>query len=195
MENIPTIKNERIEKPDKLFVSAQTKGIEELLPQEGRHRGHKEGAVIFATPDKTLASIFLVEGHNDSWMEIGYFNDIPYTAICMSREDFIKKDRGGTMYEVPSEHFDFNPDIGMGEKEWTSTEPTRPNEETNYPSALDTMINNGVYVFFVDKETFIKIKESEDHGFEILSTLTPENIRRKLTMQTFAKAVESNETR
>jgi hypothetical protein len=194
MEKIPTINSEQKEKPEKLFLSAQTKGIKELVPREGRHRGHNEGAVIFATPDKALASIFLVEGHDDSWMEIGYFNNVPYTVICMSREDFIKRDNGGTMYEVSSENFDFNPNVGMGEKEWTSKKAVNPTGETNYPSSLETMIDNGVYVFFVNKETFIKIKNSEDHGFEILSTLTPENMRKKPNTQTFVKSTESNIT-
>ncbi len=192
MEKIATEKFEQKEKPEMLYVSAQTKGIKEIIPMSGRHRGGNEGPIIFSTPDKGLASIFLVEGHNDSWMEIGTFGGVPYTVICMKKEDFIKRDSGGSIYEVSSDTFDFNPNLGMGEKEWTSNTPVRPNNETEFPSALDAMINNGAYVFFVDQETFKEIQKADDHGFEILSSMTSENRRRNSNTQSFKQAVESS---
>lgn len=166
---------EKKEKPPVLYIAAQTSGLQELFPREGRHRCGDEGAVIFSTPNKELASIFLVEGHDDSWMRIGYFSDIPYVAICMDRNEFQKRDNGGSMYEVPNDTFNFDPGLGMGEKEWTSREPVRPIRETRYPSALDAMIENGVNVYFVDKLTFGAMNSADDHGFSILLSLTSEN--------------------
>jgi hypothetical protein len=169
---------ERKEKPKVLYVSAQTAGIKELIPTKGRSRDDKEGPVIFSTPDKTLASVFLVEGHDDSWMQIGYYDDIPCVIICMDRKEFIKRDKGGIMYEVPSDTFDYNPNLGMGEKEWTSSKPVKPTKETTCSSALDTMIKNGVNVYFVDRDTFKKINNSNDNGFSILLSITSENKKR-----------------
>lgn len=169
---------ERKEKPKVLYVSAQTAEIKELIPMKGRSRDDKEGSVVFSTPDKALASVFLVEGHNDSWMQIGYYDDIPCVVICMDREEFIKKDRGGIMYEVPSETFDYNPNLGMGEKEWTSSKPVKPTKETKCPSALDAMIENGVNVYFVDQDTFNKINNADDNGFSLLLSLVSENRKR-----------------
>lgn len=174
IEKTPT-RHESKEKPAVLYIAAQTSGLEELIPREGRNRGRDEGAVIFSTPNKELASIFLVEGHNDSWMQIGYFSDIPYVAICMDRDDFLKRDHGGTMYEVPSDTFSYAPDVGMGDKEWTSREPVRPTRETDYPSALDAMVENGINVYFVDKAMFDAMNNADDHGFSILLSLTSEN--------------------
>ncbi len=176
--NFDSSRFETKEKPAVLYVSAQTKGIEELVPMEGRNRGEDEGSVIFSTPDKALASIFLVNGHNDSWMQIGYFNDILVVIIKSDREEFIKNDRGGSMYTVSSETFDFDPDKGMGEKEWTSSKPVRTQSETNYSSALETMTDNGVQVYFVDEETFDEINRSRDHGLSILLNEISDNERR-----------------
>ena len=173
------IKNkEKKEKPEVLFIAAKIPNIKELVPMEGNYRDKKEGAVIFSTPDKALASIFLVEGHDDSWMQIGYYSGIPSAVICIDREEFIKRDKGGTMYEVPSNTFDYNPNLGMGEKEWTSSEPVKPTKETKYFSALDAMIKNGVNVYFVDKKTFDELSRADDSGLSILLSLTSENKRR-----------------
>ena len=66
----------------------------------------------------------------------------------------------------------------MGEFEWISRQSIKPTEKVVYESALDAMIDNGVQVYFVDKETFEKIKESEDHGVGIIKTLESENQKR-----------------
>lgn len=177
----PNSSVEKKEKPKVLYVAAQTAKIEELVPQKGRSRDEDEGEVIFSTPDKALASVFLVEGHNDDWMDIGYYSDIPCAVICMNRDEFIKRDKGGIIYEVPSDTFSYNPNLGMGDKEWTSSKPVKPTKETNFPSALDAMIKNGVNVYFVDKDTFNAIRNSNDCGFSVLLSLVSENsIRNKV---------------
>jgi hypothetical protein len=167
-----------MEKPKVLYVAAQTKKIKELIPMKGNYRDKDEGAVIFATPDRALASIFLIKNHNDSWTKLGYFGNMPYVVIKMERDKFLEKDQGGSIYEVSSDNFDYKSDLGMGEKEWTSSKPTKPLKETFYTSTLDTMIENSVNVYFVDGETFENIKNSEDHGLSILNSLISENQKR-----------------
>jgi 8-oxo-dGTP pyrophosphatase MutT (NUDIX family) len=169
-----------MKKPKVLYVAAQTRGVKELIPMKGNYRDKDEGAVIFFFFDKTLASIYLIKEHNDNWTNLGYFGDIPYVVIKMGREEFLKKDNGGSIYEVPSDNFDCNPNLGMREKEWTSSEPVRPLKETFYTSALNTMIENGVNVYFVNEETFKDIRNSKDHGQGILNSLTPENQKRTM---------------
>lgn len=169
---------ERKEKPEVLYVAAQIANIKELTPQRGRYREEEEGPVIFSTPDKALASVFLIKGCNDSWIRIGYFAGIPYVAICMDKDKFIKNDRGGTIYEVPSDTFNYNPNLGMGDKEWTSSKPVKPIKETFYPSALETMIESGINVYFVNKKIFNAIDRADDHGLRILLSLPSENQKR-----------------
>jgi len=179
MEN-PTARNpsERKEKPETLYIGTKTKGIKEFTPRRGNYRDENEGPVIFSTPDKALASIFTIEGCNDSWTKIGYYGDILVVVICMNREDFLKIDKGGFIYEVPSDTFDYNPNLGMGEKEWTSREPVKPINETSHSSTLDVMVDNGVQVYFVDKKTFDDIWDADDYRKEIIFGLTSENSRR-----------------
>ena len=165
------------ERPETLYIGTQTKGIKEFTPRRGNYRDENEGAVIFSTPDKALALVFMMKDHNDSWTKIGYYRDILVIVICMDREEYIKKDKGGVIYEVPSDSFDYNPNLGMGEKEWTSREPVKPINETSYASSLDTMVDNGVQVYFVDKTTFKDIWDADDYGKEIISGLTSENSR------------------
>jgi len=87
---------EKKEKPEVLYHSSSRKGIEEFRPNKGNFRDEDEGVVIFSTPNKALASAFLIEGHNDSWTKIGFYGGIPAVIIDSDREEFIKKDKGGS---------------------------------------------------------------------------------------------------
>lgn len=169
---------EKKEKPDVLYIAAHLPEVPKLVPIVGNYRDENEGAVIFSTPDKALASVFLVEGHSDSWMQIGFYGDVLAAVINADRDDFIRKDKGGIIYTSSSDTFNYHPDKGMGEKEWTSRESVKPLSETMYSSALDLMIENGVQVYFVDKKTFDDINKSDDHGCGILNHIQSENQRR-----------------
>ncbi len=175
MEKPSVFPLEQQEKPPVLYHASHDENIEEFTPRQGNIRDPKEGPVIFATPDPALASIFLIRNHNDSWTHIGYWNDTPTVIIKENREIFIGKDTGGVLYELPSNSFSFHPTRGMGEKEWTSTSPVKPNTKTTYPSALEAMIYNGVQVYFVDPITFESIDSAQDHGLAILQSLRSEN--------------------
>lgn len=175
--------NERREKPPVLYIGTQNAGIKEFTPRRGNYRDKDEGPVIFSTPDKAMALVFALEGHNDSWTETGYFSGVPYIVICMDRERFMKNDKGGVIYEVPSDSFDYNPNLGMREKEWTSREPVKPISEIAHQSSLDAMVDNGVQVYFVDRKTFAEISKTGDHGLKILSGLVSENVVRGKNIQ------------
>lgn len=178
MENFEKQNNqEKKEKPDVLYHASRTPDIKEFIPNRGNHRDEDEGAVIFSTPNKALASAFLVEEHGDHWMQIGFYDDIPVVVINADREEFIKNDKGGVIYALSSETFNCDPNKGMGDKEWTSRESVKPLSEVRYPSALDAMIENGVQIYFVDKKTFDEINNSDNHGYNILTGLTSENER------------------
>lgn len=150
MENFEKIKSqEKREKPKILYIAAQTPGIRELTPMRGSYRDEKEGAVIFSTPEKSLASAFLVKDSGDDWMKISFYGDVPVAVINAEREEFIKNDKGGVMYSVSSDAFEYDQNKGMGELEWTSRKAVKPLSEKRYPSALDAMVENGVQVYFV----------------------------------------------
>jgi hypothetical protein len=166
---------ERKEKPSIVYHASNNPDIKEFIPRDERARDPSEGPVVFATPDRALASAFLVEDHNDDWMQIGFYNDILVIIICSDRNEFIKKDKGGTLYALPSDSFDFDTNRGMEEREWISHSNVKPVGKNDYPSTLDAMIENGAYVFFVDKKTFNGINKAKDYGANILLNCVSEN--------------------
>jgi hypothetical protein len=166
-----------IEKPAILYHGSINHDINEFTPRQGRFRDKDEGAVIFSTPDKGLAAIFLIEGHNDDWTNIGKFNGIPYVVIQSNREDYIKNDKGGTIYDFSSDDFECDQNKGMGTDEWVSRKTVKPTNKVKYDSVLNAMLENNVQVYFVDKETFKAIENSDDYGFEIIKNLQSENQR------------------
>lgn len=166
---------EKKERPKMLYHASQNPNISEFTPRSDRIRDAEEGPRVFATPERSLASAFLVENHHDGWMSIGYYSGSLVVVLCADREHFIQNDRGGVLYALPSDTFDFDPDKGMGEHEWTSPIAVRPLQQERIPSALDEMVKNGVWVYFVNRKMFEDIKASDDYGASILLKCQSEN--------------------
>lgn len=97
--------------------------------------------------------------------------------VIRDKKHYMKRDKGGSIYKFSSDSFTCHPHKGMGEDEWISKEPVTPLEKTDYESALEAMIENGVQVFFVDRKTFNRISHDEDF-IDIIMGLEPENKRR-----------------
>ena len=155
-----------------MFHASSDRKISEFLPKAESVRDENEGPVVFATPDEIYASCFIVPT-DDSWSQISRF-DGAQTFICSDRKKFMQLDKGGSIYSLASETFVTDPEKSRGTREWTSEEKVKPVDKKDYESGLQAMIEHGVKVYFVDAETFKKINEAEDHGLEILKTLTPE---------------------
>ena len=163
------------EKPKILYHGSPHRDIEKLEPRDIKKRDPEEGPQVFATHDLATATIFMAEQANGP---SGLMNDIPYFIILDSRDNFIKNDRGGHVYILPSENFTSDPNKGLGEYEWTSKTPIKPIDKIEYPSVLDAMIENGVQVYFINKDEFNKI-EAEDRDAFIFRNRESENQRRK----------------
>ena len=152
-----------------------------MKPRRESFRDENEGPIVFASPDMSYASCFLVNT-SESWVKISRWSDDPkkrgpWYFICSDKERFKSEDKGGVIYVLPSEGFIADPDKGTGLAEWISKESVIPITKTVYESALEAMIANGVQVVFVDDEAMKNIEESDDHGWEIVSKLKSENER------------------
>lgn len=161
------------EKPPVLYHASKNVGIKTFEPRIGKRRDENEGAQVFATPTKAMATIFLVET-DDSWTQSGAMDGVPYIIIS-DKERFTQLDTGGTIYSLPSDTFETDLEKGLRELEYTSNEAVEPMDAEHFPSALSAMLENGVKVYFVDKETFENIQTADDHGEEIVKNLTPFN--------------------
>ena len=173
-ESLEKIKEQ--ERPPVLYHGSISPDLEEVEPRRTRWRDKNEGPRVFATPDKRLATIFA--GKNERVVRSGKFNDTPYAVIIGSAEEFMKEDVGGHIYTLSTDGFEYDPQKGLGENEWTCQSKVKPLDKTRLDSALDAMIDEGVQVYFVDEETNLAIGKSKDHGYSILKSIRSENQRR-----------------
>ena len=182
MKNIEINSLEKKEKPPFLYHGSSDI-IEELEPRTKPHREKVEGKLVFATPYIEDASMFLQKAALS-----GHFliegERVAYALIVGSREEFEKTDKGGYIHVLPNDTFEPSPHNGMS-SEWVSKEPVKPVKELKYDSALEAMIGNGVQVYFVDMDTYNKIRAAGDHGYSIYRCLQSENQRRGVNVKEF----------
>ena len=171
MEQFPTQK-ENVEKPPVLFHASTKNDIETFEPRAETKPAPEDGPAIFATHDKAYATAFLTKW-DDSWVQLSKFNET-VVMIISDHDRFVEADKGGTLYEMPSENFE-NAPLGENHLEWKSVEKIKPTKATAFTSALDTMIENGVQVYFVSADEFKKIKSATNQGLSILKELQSEN--------------------
>lgn len=170
-------------KPEFLYHGSPHRDIKELEPRTKLHREKEEGKLVFATSEIADASMFLYKtaltGH---FLVEG--ERIAYAVIVDDREEFLKKDKGGQIHVLPSETFESSPHSGMS-NEWVSKESVKPTKVLEYDSALNTMLEYGVQVYFVDENTYQQIRNSKDHGYSIFQSLKSENQRRGMNIKEF----------
>ncbi len=109
-----------------------------------------------------------------------------HCLVIADEQKFKDLDRGGALYSVLSKDFEENKDK-RGGFTYSSTQAVKPESKISVDSGLDTMIENGVQVYFVDKETLKKIKADEKHGRNILTGLESENQKRNKNIKRFDK--------
>lgn len=161
------------EKPKFLYHASPRRDIQEFEPRAQSVRDPEEGPVVFATPSEAYASMFIVRT-DDRWSEKGRFNNVYYTVVS-DKQRFKEMDKGGSIYTLPSETFSSDKTKNMGMTEWTSRKTVKSIRKTDYESGLEAMLEHGVQVYFVDPETWLRIKDSRDHGFSILLGQQSEN--------------------
>jgi len=165
-----------MEKPARVYHGSANKEISRFEPRAKKVRDREEGPVVFATSDKRMASVFIV-GMDDSWGNSGMHNGIPYVVIS-DRDRFTKLDQGGAIYHLPGDTFSADPSKGLGEIELTSPESVEPVHREDHTSALEAMLEHGVQVYFVDKQTYEAYKRAPHESLELLRSLESENKRR-----------------
>lgn len=174
-----------MKKPEFLYHASPNIGIEEFEPREEHTRGQNEGPVVFATPHEDLASCFITPT-DDSWSSSGYINGTLYMIISDEKR-FKAADTGGAIYVLPSDTFETNTELGLGEKEWISQAAVKPIEKKLYHSALEAMLQHGVQVFFVTQDQYAKFNNLVG-GPEVLgymNSLTSENKDRGVNVKEF----------
>lgn len=188
MKNLKKVKTNIKGKPSFLYHASLKKDLKEIEVRLESRRDEEEGDVVFATPDLALAGAFLT-GFSDSWANLGKINGIPYFVIG-DKDKFLESDNGGAIYKLDSSSFEFDADKGMGEDEWTSRKNVKPVEITKVNSNLDFMLDNGLQVYFFEKDKFESWQEilktgDTDKMIEVLKSEVSENQKRGKNIKEF----------
>ena len=159
--------NESEEKPPLLYHGTINGGIKEFKPRSATERPGEEPAV-YASPDReiavqSMANKFVSNG--------GILNGRKFVCIPMTREEFIAQDHGGTVYVFSSDSFYINTGKGLGDKERVSKTPVKPMEEIRFSSLLETLLEQGTEVYFIEPELVPTITKAQDGGPEELEKL------------------------
>ena len=133
-----------------------------------KHLSHY-GKLLFATPYKSMAAMFLAPKTLDN--EMMRFGDRFVYVAATSPKEFKQQDTGGTIYELPNAQFSTYSDLNMPGTEYVTKDPVVPIKKYRYESALAAMKENKVEVYFVDESTLRAIRSADDHGLIILKSL------------------------
>ncbi len=174
--------------PKILFHASENRNINILEPRSIRVRNKKEGSVVFASSNLGFVSMFLCRFSDKKALK-GCFHKKNFHYIHSNKKEFIEKDKGGAVYFLPSDSFYSNPRKGMRGREWVSKEKVKPLYKMEFDSALDTMIDLGIQVFFVDENVFedikINMKNNSKHVISVLTNLESENQKRNKNILPF----------
>jgi hypothetical protein len=156
-------------KPNVLYHGSPNTAIEILEPRE-ESPGHKlPGKYVFATQHKELAAMFLAP--KVAPMQMSQFGS-QYILIAQCTDQTYKSaDQGGAIYELPPITFQQGP-TDMPDIEWFSNTSVKPSNKEAFITSLDAMQKCDVKVYFVDADTYNAIQKAEDHGWDVLQSLS-----------------------
>ncbi len=172
--------NRAAEKPKKLFHASPNKNIDIFEPRAERVRDPGEGPVVFGTPDKSYASMFLVR-LDDTCTSKGKFNNGSWICVIGDIQKYLSLDHGGAIYTLASETFDTDPQRNMHEIDWVSRVPVHPENKEVFDSGLEAMISLGVSVYVMSKDEFeifnqLKLQKQFKEAIDMLKTIKPETL-------------------
>lgn len=155
-----------MQKPAHLFHASTNTEITVLEPRNEYPRYSGETPLVFATPHKALAAMFLCP--SNIGVEIGVYDARYVIFINSTRAEYERVDLGGAIYSLPVDTFETDTVHGMGELEWYSTSPVSPLEKTVYKTSIEAMEKFNVEYCFVDDPTFQKIKHDPGRALQLV---------------------------
>lgn len=155
-----------MDRPSKLFHASPSTNITELEPRNEYPRYTGEANLVFATPHEELAAMFL--SPRDINTEIGIYGEQFVIFINTNEAEYAKHDHAGAIYSLPVETFKSDSENGMRNNEWYSQVPVRPIDKTVYETSIEAMDKFGVKRYYVDDDTFQKIKANPADALKLV---------------------------
>jgi len=150
-----------------LYHASQIKNLKIIKPQRTLSNNQYIGDFVFATKDIKLATMYLATKGLYTLMET---DNEPHIVIVSDVKDYLKNDKGGAIYTLPSEGFIKTPQKGLEKYELVSKKAIKPVDIKVYAKSLDAMKEMGIKIYFVDMDTFNKINQP-NKGQKIISSL------------------------
>lgn len=96
----------------------------------------------------------------------------PNIVICSKVEDFLARDMGGAIYELPNSTFKITPQEGLEAYELVSRTAVRPTNKIVFKSTIKALKSLGIKIRFVDEKTFKRLINNPDQE-KIIEKIKP----------------------
>ncbi len=172
------------EKPKILYHGSTNGEITEFTPRLSHGTGSEHGEQVYASPSLMVASVFMAKEYIKQPWSSGFYGGAYCALITIPRDEFLQRDKGGYIYAIDSKSFSTKEGRGLDDQEYASSEPVTPETKVFYPSVLETMIELGVQVYFVNKDEYETLKDSTDDQKHLcLKKLRSENMVRGVNIK------------
>lgn len=153
-----------------LYHASPHKNLTIIKPQHTKSKDTYIGDFVFATLDRRLAAMYLATKGKGKLLDVEA--NKPKVIICSTFKDYLKNDKGGAIYTLPSKTFSNSPQTELMDSEIASKVAVKPLSKKVYDSSIKAMEEEGIEVYFVSKKTFDEMLKPKRYK-EIISSLTP----------------------
>jgi hypothetical protein len=154
-------------KPELLYHASPSKDLTIIQPRNEFPRFDSEQDLVFATQHLAVAAMFLAPRSIPTEMSI--FGD-RYILFIEATEDAYKAvDTGGAIYTLPSTSFSTNPNVGMGENEWTSSVAVTPITKQLFATSLEAIMLQDAEYYFVSPADMKIIQSNPAQALDIIA--------------------------
>ena len=157
-----------MKKPEVMYHASSESDIAEFEPRNESPRYVGEENLVFATPYKEVAAMFLVPRSIPA--EISKYGDSYVVFVNGTENEFRSLDKGGAIYKLPADSFETNRDVGMGDTEWVSRRTVKPISKTLYKLSTEALRENGVNIYFLKDDVFQRVKANPSNGLDIVKS-------------------------
>lgn len=134
------------------------------------------GSFLFATEKKLLALMYLMPKGFPVMMNPE--KKFPHIVVAGDADEVLSKDFGGSIYVLNDESFFTTPQEGLSDYEKVSKDTVTPVKEIEINSAIESLIEAGVSLYFVNNEVFNNLIGNPEQK-EIISNLKKFNFSPK----------------
>lgn len=153
-----------------LYHASTNKNLTRIKPQRTLSKDKYIGDYVFATSDKKLAAMYLATRGVPTLMNTK--SSSPRILIFAESTEYIRRDIGGAIYQVPRDSFKKTPQTELEDSELVSEVEVKPIRKKVYSSSISALQEAGIDIYFVDQTQFDEFIKSKNEA-EVIAHLEP----------------------